>query len=229
MERLDPELLKFWGETSWAYHNQMEKGGGCHSYLSGRGLSEQSMGCYRLGYVRDPYLGHESMRGRLVIPVLKKLECVGLKFRCIEDHSCKDFGHAKYLTDGSQWLINTSAIDKPGDILAICEGEIDSYILDGECGIPAVGVPGVDAWSGHPWWVDLLRGHKKVLMFADNDSANPKNPGMRLAQKVLADIPRARLVTLPENMDVNETFLKYGKAEIYRRAGLDQQYLELVA
>jgi len=36
-----------------------------------------------------------------------------------------------------------------GNFIAVCEGEIDAITLSYSCGIPAVGVPGANAWK-HP-------------------------------------------------------------------------------
>jgi hypothetical protein len=103
---------------------------------------------YRLGWVSNPLPEHEMMRGRLCIPYLKKSGIVALKFRCIQGHKCKDFGHVKYLSDGSQWLYNTFALDLPGDTIGVCEGEIDAITLN-SIGVHAVGIPGVESWKGH--------------------------------------------------------------------------------
>lgn len=217
MQRLDPESLRFWEETSRQYHKQLNEK--ALSYLHGRGLSMQTVDSCRIGYVDDPPVGHEIYAGRIAIPILKRLAVVGFQFRCIEDHRCKDFKHAKYLTDGGQWLYNTAALDIPGDTLGICEGGINAYVLTYECGIPTLGFPGTESWKGHPWWIDITKGHRKVLVFADNDSSNEKNPGMRVAHQILKDIPRARLVTLPEDSDPNSCYLDYGREEIYKRSG----------
>jgi hypothetical protein len=230
MQRLDGESLKFWEDSSKKYHQDLDEK--ALSYLTGRGLSTEAVASYRLGYVADPLPGHEAYQGRIAIPILKKLCVVGFQFRCIEDHSCKDAKCAKYLTDGGQWLYNTAALDIPGDVLGICEGGFDSYVLTSGCGIPTIGIPGVEAWKGHPWWPDLTKGHKKVLIFADNDTSNEKNPGMRLAKEILRDVPRARLVTLPPDSDPTDTYLKYGREEIYKRSGYTpptQRHLELVS
>lgn len=209
--------MKFWEEASWEYHQQMTPE--ALSYLDGRGISMDSVKTFRLGVVSDPLPGHEMMRGRIVIPYIKKLAVVGLKFRCISEHDCKAEKCPKYLNDGNQWLYNTSDLDAPSSFVAITEGEFDCIILH-QAGIPAVGVPGVDAWKGHEWWPELFKGHRKVLIFADNDSSKEKNYGHELAKRIMHDVSRARIVNLPEDHDTNETYLTFGPEELYMRAGL---------
>lgn len=178
-----------------------------------------SVRTFRLGQVIEPLPGHEMMTGRIVIPYIKKLAVVGLKFRCISGHDCKAEKCPKYLNDGNQWLFNTTALDVPSSFVSIAEGELDAIILS-QCGIPSVGIPGVDAWKSHEWWPELFKGHRKVLIYADNDTSKDKNYGHDLAKRIMHDVPRARLVTLPEDSDVTDTYLDYGPQELYARAGL---------
>lgn len=194
----------------------------CLTYLNGRGLYIETVRNFRLGFTGDPQGNHP--KGRLCIPVIKKDTVVGMKFRCIQEHTCKASGCVKYLNDGVQWLFNTNDIDRDSDVIAICEGEIDCMTLSGEVGIPAVGVPGVDAWKGHPHWVEVLRDHRKVLIFADNDSFSEKNYGMELGKRILRDLPRSRLILLPDGGDVNSVFLDYGPAKLRELGGLESSY-----
>ncbi|MEU8317127.1 hypothetical protein AB0C33_02050 [Nonomuraea sp. NPDC048881] len=230
MRRLDSESLKFWEETSHRYHEQLTET--ALSYLAGRGLSMAAVDYYRIGYVDDPAAGHDDYRGRIALPILKKCGAVGFQFRCIEDHRCKDAKHAKYYTDGDQWLYNTAALDEPGDVIGFCEGAFNAYILSFECGIPTLGIPGADSWKGHPWWADIAKGHRKRLFFADNDASNDKNPGVRLGKEAAKDVLGLKLILMPEDEDPNSTFLKFGREEIYRRAGYvppSRRHLELVS
>lgn len=219
MERIDSELLKSWEQASWMYHRQLSQKG--LSYLTGRGINSNSVETFRLGEVVDPLPGHEMMVGRICIPYIKKLATVALKFRCTQDHQCKDAGCVKYLSDGKQWLYGTADIDLPSPAIGIGEGEFDKIILS-QIGIPSVGVPGVESWKSHAWWTEVLKGHRRVLVFADNDASNEKNPGFRLGREIMKDLPRARLVVLPDDHDVTSTYLEFSPEELYKRSGWER-------
>lgn len=175
----------------------------------------------------EPLQGHEAMAGRICIPYIKKCATVALKFRCIKDHECKEVGCSKYLSDGQQWLFNTADVDVPSSFIGIAEGEFDAIILH-QAGIPSVGIPGVDAWKSHPWWPELLKKHKRTLVFADNDSSKERNYGHELAKKIQGTLLRARLVHLPENHDVTDTYLTEGAEGLFKRAGLSEDSPALV-
>jgi DNA primase len=95
------------------------------------------------------------------------------------------------------------------DTIAICEGEIDTMVLSGLCGIPAVGVAGVTQWR--EWFPMMLEGYKRIFIFADNDlKEDGRNPGMELAKRIKEDLRNAIVVNLPENKDVNDVYLSEG-------------------
>jgi DNA primase len=169
---------------------------------------------YRLGVVDGSIPEHASYLGWISIPYLTRLGgTVQIKFRRL------DGGEPKYMNSGGPArLYNTMALDKAEQLgyVAICEGEFDAIILDGLCGIPAVGVPGVDTWGSRPEWRELFTGFSKVLVFHDQDE---KGQGMKLASRILRELDSASLVSLP-GKDVNETYLSHGAATIREAAGL---------
>lgn len=220
MERLDSELIAFWEKATQVYQNQMTPEG--LSYLHGRGIDMTSVRTFRLGQVVEPLSGHEGMRGRICIPYIKKRAIVALQFRCIQSHDCKESRCPKYLTDGSQWLYGTNDLDIPSPFIGLTEGAFDKIILT-QIGIPSIGIPSASAWSGHRWWPELFRGHRLILMFADNDLSE-MNPGHKLAMEVKKDLHRSRLVTLDPGMDVTRTYMECGINELYKRAGLEDGY-----
>lgn len=222
--RLDEEQRKSLGEACHLYQAQMTPEG--LSYLNGRGISQEVAEEFQLGQVVDPLPQDRMYRGRIAIPVLKKIGCTGFSFRCIEPHDCKEVGHSKYLTKGPQQLFNTKALESSGRVIAISEGQFDGIILSGVAGIPACSVPGVQSWRGHPWWKSLFAGHRRVLIFSDNDSGKERNYGSELGQAICEDIPQAEIIHLPDpmegvdKMDVTDTALKYGPEYLLEIAGL---------
>ena len=154
----------------------------------------------------EPSAGHEHALGRLSIPYITPAGVVGIKFRTI------DGGTPKYLWPTGQkiGLFNVTDLHKFSDTIAICEGEIDTIILSGVVGIPAVGVAGVSQWK--PWFPKLFESYGRILIFADNDvKEDGRNPGQELAKRIKEDLPAAIIVGLPGNQDVNDLYLAHGK------------------
>lgn len=203
-----------------AYQKQLTKAHEALDYLNGRGIDSAVAARYSLGYVASPESGHEGFAGMISIPYVRMAGALGIKFRRLTDEK------PKYLnTPGiGTHLYNAPALLHAGRRVGICEGEFDAITLDGLCGIPAVGIPGVTHWRAHPEWVRLLDG-REVLIFPDHDLEHG-NPGEKLANEILTSIPTARIVRLPEpegddmKMDVNLCYLRHGAGEIRKRAGL---------
>jgi DNA primase len=142
----------------------------------------------------------------LSIPYRTPAGVVGLKFRRI------DGGTPKYLWPTGQkiGLFNVLDLHKGGDTIAICEGELDAIVLSGMVGIPSVGVAGVSQWK--PWFPKLFEAYNRILIFADNDvKEDGRNPGQELAKRIKEDLDKADIIHLPDNTDVNDVYLQYGK------------------
>lgn len=190
------------------YHLML--GSSAQNYLLGRGINHDLIAGYRLGQVDGSVAEHASYKGWLSLPYITRLGgVVSLKFRRL------DGGEPKYIGPYPTRIYNTLAFERAEQLgyIGICEGEIDTITADALCGIPAVGIPGIETWKAHPEWKELFRGFTKVLMFAD-----PDEPGQRLATQILRDLDTAHLVALPG--DVNETFLSHGSDFIRKAAGL---------
>ena len=180
------------------------------SYLKSRGISKEVAATFLLGTVTDPAPGHEHAVGALSIPYLTKAGAVGVKFRKI------DGGQPKYIWPTGQkiGMFNVNDLTLDTETMCICEGELDTIILSGMCGIPAVGVAGVTQWKD--WFPMMLEGYKRVFVFADNDvKEDGRNPGMELAKRIKEDLNGAVVVNLPENKDVNDVFLREGADWFY--------------
>lgn len=187
------------------------------SYLNGRGLGDEVIERYRLGEVDGHDASHADYTGMLSIPYCTRLGgVVSLKFR--RPHECTDWcnGHAKYLGPYPTRLYNTLAFDRADRLgyIGVTEGEFDAEILDGLCGIPAVGIPGVETWKAHREWPELFKGYQRVLVFADDDE-----PGRGLAKAILHDVDTATVISLPAK-DPNAAYLAVGAQEIRRITGV---------
>lgn len=186
------------------------------TYLAGRGIDLEVARRARLGVVSEPEPGHGSGRGRLSIPYLTKSGPVAIKFRCTEPHDCREVeGHQKYAAPAGQTarLYNVPDLFADSDVIALTEGELDALVLSGQCGIPAVGIPGVSNWKNKRHYPRMFSGYSRVLVYGDPDDA-----GKELARRICDSLSQAVAVDLPA--DVNETYLRHGKDFLRKAAGL---------
>jgi DNA primase len=174
--------------------------------LTERGISEEVAALYMLGSVTDPMNGHEMADGWISIPYITAMNhCVGFKFRRLDD------GKPKYGSPTGQKAHLYNVIDCTilSKHIVVCEGELDTVIVSGVLGIPAVGIPGVQAWKPH--FAKLLNGYDSVYIVGDNDvKEDGSNPGAEFAKRVASEVLNSVIVTLPPNMDINDYYLAYG-------------------
>jgi DNA primase len=174
--------------------------------LEERGISELVAAKFQLGTVIEPANGHEMHEGWLSIPYITALgHCVGFKFRRLND------GKPKYGSPTGQkaHLYNVSDVAVLSKHIVVCEGELDTVIVSGVLGIPAVGVPGVQSWKPH--FSKLLSGYDSVYIVGDNDiKEDGSNPGMDFSKKVSQEVLNGVIVHLPPSMDINDYYLAYG-------------------
>lgn len=191
-----------------AFQMELSRNGAAQDYLLGRGLDAQTASMYRLGAATS-IPAFESYAGRLAIPYLTPRGAIDIRFRSL------DLSQPKYLSrsGGAMHMYNVLAFKKDADFIAVCEGEIDTITCDALCGIPAVGMPGVNAWK--PYWHRAFADYRRVFVFCDGDE-----PGREMGKRVQQTVEQATVVHLPDGEDVNSLFLKGGPDEIRRRVGL---------
>lgn len=201
MQTLSTAQRQSFGQAVTQYQSDLAADTRGQAYLTGRGIGPEAAARFRLGVVTSPRVGDEQYRGRLAIPYLTPAGPVNLRFRCIEQHECD--GHAKYLsTPGAATnLYNVMDLKKDSPFICVTEGEIDAMTLS-MCGLPAVGVPGVESWQKH--WPRCLEDFDVIYSFADGDKAGRKFSGF------LAKETKARPVSMPQGMDVNKLYTEGG-------------------
>ena len=186
------------------------------AYLNGRGISEEVAALYSLGTVSDPIPGHEHHTGWLSIPYITALGlCVGFKFRRLDE------GKPKYGSPLGQkaHLYNVADICKLSSRIVVCEGELDTVIVSGVLGMPAVGVPGVAAWKDH--FTKLFNGYDVIYIVGDNDvKEDGSNPGAEFSRMVAQEVSNSTIVSLPAGMDLNDLYLAKGIEETKRTIGV---------
>jgi len=174
--------------------------------LEERGISEQVAARFQLGSIVDPINGHEMYDGWISIPYITAGNtCVGFKFRRLDD------GKPKYGSPTGQkaHLYNVADVLPLSPYIVVCEGELDTVITSGMLGIPAVGVPGVQAWKPH--FAKLFMGYETIYVVGDNDvKEDGSNPGAEFSKRVANEILNSQIVTLPPGMDINDYYLAHG-------------------
>ena len=202
---LQKELL---GKASARYAANIYQ---AEDYLASRGITREAARLARLGVVEEPEIGHEAFQGRLSIPYITKTGVVDLRFR-----SLNPAVEPKYMgmTGAETKMYNVLDIDRAGDWIGICEGELDTITLSTCVGIPCVGVPGANSWKKH--YTRLLADFERVFVFSDGDQ-----PGKEFAINLSRELP-VTIVQMPDGEDVNSCYVRYGSQYIRERAGLNE-------
>jgi phage/plasmid primase-like uncharacterized protein len=118
-------------------------------------------------------------------------------------------------------LLVRSVIDitKRSARIVVCEGELDTIVVSGVLGLPAVGCPGVAAWKQH--YPRLLNGYDMVYVAGDNDiKEDGTNPGQEFARRVASEVINATIVSLPAGLDITDYYLQNGYDETRRLFGV---------
>ena len=168
-------------------------------YLRQRGIPLEVARMVRLGVVEEPEVGHEVFKERLSIPYITKSGVVDLRFR-----SLNPAVERKYmgLTGAETKMYNVLDVERAGDWIGVCEGELDTLTLSACVGIPCVGVPGANSWKKH--YTRLLADFERVFVFADGDQ-----PGREFASSLARELP-VTIVNLPDGEDVNSIYVAEG-------------------
>ena len=177
-------------------------------YLKQRGIPLEVARLARLGVVETPEIGHEQYQGRLSIPYVTKTGVVDIRFR-----SLNPAVEPKYmgLTGAETKMYNVLDVERAGDFIGVCEGELDTLTVSSCVGIPCVGVPGANSWKKH--YTRLLADFERVYVFADGDQ-----PGKEFASSLARELP-CTIVQFPDGEDVNSYYIKHGSEAILQKAG----------
>lgn len=198
-------LRAYLEKSSKTYHDQLDKD--ASEYLAGRGIDQDTAERFRLGLVADPVPGHEQYRGCLAIPYLTPSGSVtSIRFRILHGNG------AKYLTVAGDMprIYNTAALELGSRNICVTEGEFDCQIAT-VCGLPTVGLPGVDSWN--PIWARLLSQYDAVYTLSDDDDA-----GQSLPMKLGKDLNNIRNVPMTGG-DVTTYYLEHGAEELRKKVG----------
>ena len=178
-------------------------------YLQSRGITEQTAVMFRLGFVREPEMGHEPYVGKLAIPYLTPTGVIDIRFRSLNSD-----GGPKYMSrpGATTHIYNINALGNDSDVLAICEGELDTVVAT-QAGFSAVGLPGANNWKS--FYTRVLADWSKVILLCDGDNA-----GREMAKHLSRELDNVFPVFMPEGQDVNDVYLTEGAEGLRKRAGV---------
>ena len=198
-ELLDKATTKYAGSISQA-----------EDYLRSRGIPLEVARLVSLGVVAEPEVGHEAFIGRLSIPYITKTGVVDLRFR-----SLNPAVEPKYMgmTGAETKMYNVLDVERAGDYIGVCEGEIDTLTISRCVGIPCVGVPGANSWKKH--YTRLLADFERVFVFADGDQ-----PGTEFARSLARELP-VTIIQLPDGQDVNSMYVQEGAGYFHQKMDLN--------
>ena len=178
-------------------------------YLQSRGITEQTAIMFRLGFVREPEMGHEPYVGKLAIPYLTPTGVIDIRFRSLNSD-----GGPKYMSrpGATTHIYNINALGNDSDVLAICEGELDTVVAT-QAGFSAVGLPGANNWKS--FYNRVLADWSKVVLLCDGDNA-----GREMAKHLSRELDNVFPVFMPEGQDVNDVYLQEGAEGLRKRVGI---------
>lgn len=206
MARLSKSQRELLGKATENYEKSLEK---ALPYLMSRGITKETALMFRLGFVENPETGHELYQNKLAIPYLTPSGVIDIRFRSLGE----DTG-PKYLSrpGASTHIFNVQALNNDGDMLVICEGELDTIIAT-QVGLTAVGLPGANNWK--MYYSRVLGDWEKIMLFCDGDNA-----GREMAKTLSRELDNVFPVFMPDNQDVNDVFLSEGAEGLRRRVGV---------
>jgi len=178
-------------------------------YLASRGITEATGRMFRLGYVKEPEIGHEPYLGKLSIPYLTPSGAIDIRFRSLNTDS-----GPKYLSrpGATTHIFNINALAEDSDVLAICEGELDTVVAT-QAGFNAVGLAGANNWK--PFYSRVLADWSRIILLCDGDNA-----GREMAKNLSRELDNVFPVFMPEGCDVNDVYLSEGAEGLRKRAGV---------
>ena len=182
-------------------------------YLLKRGFEKETLEYFKIGIVVDPPVIHSSYKDRISFPYITANGIVTIRFRRHPNYP--DDAKFLSLTGEEARLFNTRALlQRNLKRIYICEGETDTMMAH-QCGLPAVGVPGVTNWN-EKIWPKIFRDIP-VTVLADNDDSGE---GQKLAKLIYSSLGGCDIILMEKGKDVSEYVSEYGKDQFLQLVGV---------
>lgn len=202
-------------ERIYLYHQQLftPEAAAHLNYLQvDRGLTLATIQHFMLGAVISPAGPDSIAAGMLSIPYNRPAGPISIRFRQPPGNESK---MKYYQPAGTELgLFNTEPVTAGGSWAVVCEGEIDTMTAV-QCGLPAIGVPGITAWKDHH--PAVFAGFERVIILADNDD---KGQGSSFAESVAKVVPGPVIHLMPQGHDVNSFVVAEGADAFLRHIKL---------
>lgn len=196
-ETLGAKANKFSLEKVIEYQNALQESEVALNYLKvERGFTEETIKHFRLGYHTE--------RNAIVIPLFKRGDVVGIKFRLLDGDDKNRYDSVK---GGQNWIFNEDGIEygRKRGFIVIVEGEFDC-ISAYQSGIRNVVSPasGKDSYGV---WIEQLDTIPKILIAYDNDDGG-KGTAVKMAERLGND--KCFEVQYPDGIkDANDYFKRF--------------------
>lgn len=216
MARVPPESTRKSLESASHLFYKNLSGSSAEAYLKKRGISKKAQGYFRLGFVdpEDTPPEYKEFGGMLSIPYLVGDTVVGIKFRRLDDRE-----EMRYLnTSGffAKRFFCPQTFMGLDPKIYVCEGEIDCITL-WQLGVPAVGIPGANAWE--PLMGRAFRSREVVVLVDGKGKSDAgKKQGLNFAKQVLTSVDEGSRIILDDS-DVNQFYLEHGEAKLLEEIG----------
>ncbi len=192
------------------YHGKLS--GEHRAYLNQRGLTDESIEKYQIGYddgVRFGFIGNDGALGdyfqdRYIFPITDAAgQVVNMVGRAVDNTQPVYKNLPAQAVQDANALFNEGLIG-PSESVFLCEGIIDAITLT-QAGYPAVAILGPGSFR--PEWAEKFKGKHLFICF-DNDEIGRKGRDA-VAQATSAAAAEVYLLNLPEGVkDVNDFFLR---------------------
>ncbi|MDD2499587.1 MAG: toprim domain-containing protein [Geobacter sp.] len=189
-----------------------ETGSDVHQYLTGRGLTAETIAAFRIGETSEvgPFEGWKSdspMKGPwIVFPSFRAGELLACKYLHLKR---KDDKKLSLVEPGCMKLLfGWQAVPDNSRVIVLTEGEIDAMTMS-QYGFPALSVPFGGGKAGKQQWIETefpyLERFEEILLAMDQD-----DEGQRAVEDIVNRLGRhrCRIIPLPFK-DTNEC-LKQG-------------------
>jgi DNA primase len=208
-----PEIRRLYTSIAQKYHNKLTQP--VLDYLKGRGLTQQTIDSFLLGFCPTDFFDDYSNRlaedsgilyqnypvltNRITIPYVAGGEVTDLRGRIVNSVFTYKDGTPTYSslsgnhkTRGATFLFNYDIIANNHRVI-LTEGEFKAIVAY-QHGFPVVAMPGIRGWQKE--WTILFQ-NKELILAPDSDGfGGTRSPAYQMVSMIAQDVPTAKVAIL---------------------------------